>query len=364
MLRKKFAAAFGALLLATTVLAAPKTANAADPLTVSTSQKTVTVQKGQTFDVAFTYTTPAGSDVRALKAVLAFPDSKLEVTNFQKTDLKEAFDASTPATKKYQYAAGTDGSMAAVGTLTFTFKALGDCTVAADEISMDMTVAIDTAKNQYSGKAATNVTFDHADAAKTTDEKAATCVTDGYKKVICSTCQKELSNEVLKADGKHHWVSTGVIKAATCKEEGEEGFKCDRDPACTATKTEKIAKVAHKWTVTDETDKDGWKVTKEATETEKGEKERVCAVCQEVEKAEIPVVKKPTKDDGKKDNTKKDNTKTDNTKKNNTTAAGTKKTNSKSVKTGDNEQMALYIVMMVLAAVGGFVIYRKKETFR
>ena len=75
-------------------------------------------------------------------------------------------------------------------------------------------------------------------------------------------------------------------------------------------------------------------------------------------------MKKPTKDDGKKDNTKKDNTKTDNTKKNNTTVAGTKKTNSKSVKTGDNEQMALYIVMMVLAAVGGFVIYRKKETFR
>ena len=361
MLRKKFAAAFGALLLATTVLAAPKTANAADPLTVSTSQKTVTVQKGQTFDVAFTYTTPAGSDVRALKAVMAFPDSKLEVTNFQKTDLKEAFDASTPATKKYQYAAGVDGSMAATGTLTFTFKALGDCTVAADEISMDMTVAIDTAKNQYSGKAATTVTFDHADAAKTTDEKAATCVTDGYKKVICSTCNKELSNEVLKADGKHHWVSTGVIKEATCKEEGEEGFKCDRDPACTATKTEKIAKVAHKWTVTDETDKDGWKVTKEATETEKGEKERVCSVCQEVEKADIPVVKKPTTDDGKKDNTK-----TDNTKKNNTTAAGTKKTSSKGVKTGDNEQMALYIVMMALAAaaVGGFVIYRKKETFR
>ena len=84
-----------------------------------------------------------------------------------------------------------------------------------------------------------------------------------------------------------------------------------------------------------------WKVTKEATATEKGEKERVCSRCQFVEKAEIPAIGTTGATDPAKDT--KDNT-------------------DKSAETGDDSNAALYGLLALLAAGGAAgTLYRKRK---
>ena len=51
--------------------------------------------------------------------------------------------------------------MADTGSITLTFKALADCRVDADEISMSMELAINTASNRVKGSAASTVAFAH-----------------------------------------------------------------------------------------------------------------------------------------------------------------------------------------------------------
>lgn len=87
----------------------------------------------------------------------------------------------------------------------------------------------------------------------------------------------------------------------------------------------------------------GWKVTKEATETAKGEKEHTCTICGYTEKAEI--AKLPATDT------------TDTTKNNQNTGAAT------SPNTGDNSHMALWIALLFVSGAGviGTTVYGKKK---
>lgn len=90
-----------------------------------------------------------------------------------------------------------------------------------------------------------------------------------HKGLDCKVCGKDEA-------AKHDYVEdASKAKAATCAAEGEKTFKC----ACGKTKTEKIAKLEHKW--------GEWKVTKEATATAEGEKVRECSVCKTKETAKI-----------------------------------------------------------------------------
>ena len=84
-----------------------------------------------------------------------------------------------------------------------------------------------------------------------------------------------------------------------------------------------------------------WKVTKEATATEKGEKERVCARCQFVEKAEIPAIGTSGTTDPAKE---------------------TQDNADKSAETGDDSNAALYGILALLAAGGAAgMLYRRRK---
>ena len=149
----------------------------------------------------------------------------------------------------------------------------------------------------------------------------ATCTVDGLKTVKCSRCD-ETDETVLVAPG-HTFGEWTTVTAATCHSKGlaERSCACgeteqkelDIDPAnhdgetelrgaAAATCTgagytgdtyclgcgnvkipgETIAAAGHQW--------GEWTVTKEATETEKGEKTRECSVCHETQTEEIPTV--------------------------------------------------------------------------
>ena len=113
---------------------------------------------------------------------------------------------------------------------------------------------------------------------------------------------------------KHTWDSSEVTNPATHTTEGTKTYTCT---SCGKTKTESIPVIADhtfegdwksnadshwqhcdcgaKGTVTAHT-YDDWKVTKEATETEKGSKERSCSVCDYKETAKIDVLAPSTPD--------------------------------------------------------------------
>jgi len=81
----------------------------------------------------------------------------------------------------------------------------------------------------------------------------------------------------------HEKTTEKVTKEATCTEKGEKQQICDNCGA--VVKTEEIAALGH--------DFGEWKVTKEATTAEEGEQERVCSRCGEVEKEAIPILVPP-----------------------------------------------------------------------
>lgn len=109
----------------------------------------------------------------------------------------------------------------------------------------------------------------------------------------------------------HNWKeNTSKSKAATCTEDGYTYYECTED-GCTETKKETIKATGHKY--------GDWKVTKEATTTSEGEKQRECSVCKNVEKQTIAKLTSNT-------NTNKTNTNT-NTNKTNTNTNKTNTTN-------------------------------------
>ena len=90
--------------------------------------------------------------------------------------------------------------------------------------------------------------------------KEATCNEKGEKTYTCSICGDTKKEAI--AVKEHSWDKGKVTKEATCKEKGEKVYTCK---VCGDTKKEAIAAKEHEWVVSDDTDKDGWKVVTKAT---------------------------------------------------------------------------------------------------
>lgn len=81
----------------------------------------------------------------------------------------------------------------------------------------------------------------------------------------------------------HVWeLDTDKSTAATCTEEGKNVYKCVADGECDGSeKTETVAALGHSY--------GSWVVEKEATDTEAGQRYRVCTVCNDKQAEEIPI---------------------------------------------------------------------------
>lgn len=141
--------------------------------------------------------------------------------------------------------------------------------------------------------------------------KEATCTEKGEETATCSVCGEKDTKEIDKVP--HDYKETNRVEA-TCDTEGYIESKCS---VCGADTAKILPALGHKW--------GEWKVTVEATKTEKGEKVRVCEVCQETETKEIPA------------------------------------TGSVAPKTGDEANIALYAVMFVMAGAAVVALSTKKK---
>lgn len=108
---------------------------------------------------------------------------------------------------------------------------------------------------------------------------APTCIDDGYTEHICKCGYVYRDNET-KALGHTEEVIPAV--APTCAEKGKtEGKKCSTCGIILEEQSD-VAALGHTY--------GEWTITKEATETEKGLRERTCSVCNEKQEQEIPVI--------------------------------------------------------------------------
>ena len=149
--------------------------------------------------------------------------------------------------------------------------------------------------------------------------------------VEAASTQKVKANVCRDYYGKHE-LKEVPGKAANCLEDGVETYwmcdSCgsmysDKEQATMITEPVVIKATGHKF--------GEWKVIKEATASEKGEKQRTCQVCQFVEKAEIPAAGAPVND--------------------------------KSAATGDSSMPILYgiLALAALAGAGAVIVTRKKR---
>ncbi|MCR5478296.1 MAG: cell wall-binding repeat-containing protein, partial [Ruminococcus sp.] len=105
---------------------------------------------------------------------------------------------------------------------------------------------------------------------------APTCEAQGYTEHKCTRCGDIYKDNYKNALG--HSYTTTVVKP-TCTAQGYTLHKCTR---CTYSyKSDYTDMVEHSWSE--------WKVTKPATESTTGTKERTCSVCKKKETATIPV---------------------------------------------------------------------------
>ena len=110
----------------------------------------------------------------------------------------------------------------------------------------------------------------------TTKTVAPTCEAQGYTEHKCTRCGDSYKDNYKNALG--HSYTTTVVKP-TCTAKGYTLHKCTR---CTYSyKSDVTDMVEHSWSE--------WKVTKPATESTTGTKERTCSVCKKKETATIPV---------------------------------------------------------------------------
>ena len=91
------------------------------------------------------------------------------------------------------------------------------------------------------------------------------------------------------AQHEHNWVEdASQSKAATCTADGYKVYKCS---TCGETKRETVKATGHRY--------GAWEITKEATETEEGERKRICSICHGKEEGGIqtePIEKKKPTD--------------------------------------------------------------------
>ena len=172
--------------------------------------------------------------------------------------------------------------------------------------------------------------------------KESTCKEKGTRELRCTRDQALLKTEELPL-AEHSWDDGREAKPATCSAEGEKLYTCK---VCNETKTEKIARAAHSWTVSEETDQDGWKVITAATEEKEGSKERVCSVCSEKETAVIEkLAAKPTAAPTAKPTAKP-------TTAEKPSGGASAANNGKAVNTGDTTETVGYVVLILAAACG------------
>ena len=223
--------------------------------------------------------------------------------------------------------------------------------------------------------------------------KEPTTTETGSRERTCSICKytqtetlpvhtHDVHDEAWKYDETQHWqeCSCGeklnvanhaygewrVTKPATETEEGSKARDCT---VCDHVQTETIPMLEHEHGIHDETWKydktqhwqecscgeklnvanhtyGDWKVTKEATETEAGSRERGCAVCEYVQTEAIPATEtgEPT-DPAKPEQQGKPSGQTE------------------SPQTGDSSDMALWIGLMLASCGGvlGMLFYRRKK---
>ena len=113
------------------------------------------------------------------------------------------------------------------------------------------------------------------------DHQEATCTSDGWKEYTwCDVCGERFNFEAIPAKG-HRWNEFKVTKEATCTEDGSRERVCE---VCDQKEIQVIPALGHTWTA--------FKVTKAATCTEDGSQERTCTVCGEKEIQVIPAAHK------------------------------------------------------------------------
>ena len=300
---------------------AAETATASN-VTVSADEKTVTVNvlaKDAATNGLFT---------------VDYDAANLTLTNVAfNTQYSSYKDASGKVTLGYVDLNGvTAGST--VATLTFT---VNDPT-ALDKINVTVT---ETERNDQTVNNAETLAADLHTETETVNAKAATCTEDGYTgDVVCKACGKVITKgEVIPALG--HKIKLVGAKAATCTEDGYTG-----DEVCTVCgeivkKGEVIPALGHKIKLVG---------AKEPTCTEDGYTgDEVCTICGEiVKKGEVIKATGHQYKDGK------------------CTVCGAADPNYKpGVKTGDESNSALWIVMMASAALlaaAVVVLPRRKRT--
>ena len=300
---------------------AAETATASN-VTVSADEKTVTVNvlaKDAATNGLFT---------------VDYDAANLTLTNVAfNTQYSSYKDASGKVTLGYVDLNGvTAGST--VATLTFT---VNDPT-ALDKINVTVT---ETERNDQTVNNAETLAADLHTETETVNAKAATCTEDGYTgDVVCKACGKVITKgEVIPALG--HKIKLVGAKAATCTEDGYTG-----DEVCTVCgeivkKGEVIPALGHKIKLVG---------AKEPTCTEDGYTgDEVCTICGEiVKKGEVIKATGHQYKDGK------------------CTVCGAADPNYKpSVKTGDESNTALWVLVMASAALlaaAVVVLPRKKHS--
>ena len=124
----------------------------------------------------------------------------------------------------------------------------------------------------------------HVGGTEVKDAKKANCVDKGYTgNTYCKGCGVKLSEgqETAVDPNNHKEIEVINKKEANCKDSGYTGDKhCKACDVIVERGTVVAKNNNHKY--------GAWKVTKEATKTEEGLKERVCSVCDKVETAKIP----------------------------------------------------------------------------
>ena len=300
---------------------AAETATASN-VTVSADEKTVTVNvlaKDAATNGLFT---------------VDYDAANLTLTNVAfNTQYSSYKDASGKVTLGYVDLNGvTAGST--VATLTFT---VNDPT-ALDKINVTVT---ETERNDQTVNNAETLAADLHTETETVNAKAATCTEDGYTgDVVCKACGKVITKgEVIPATG--HDTEIVGAKAATCTEDGYTGDEVCKTCGVTVKKGEVIPALGHKIKLVG---------AKAATCTEDGYTgDEVCTVCGEiVKKGEVIKATGHQYKDGK------------------CTVCGAADPNYKpAVKTGDESNTALWVLVMASAAMlaaAVVVLPRKKHS--
>ena len=300
---------------------AAETATASN-VTVSADEKTVTVNvlaKDAATNGLFT---------------VDYDAANLTLTNVAfNTQYSSYKDASGKVTLGYVDLNGvTAGST--VATLTFT---VNDPT-ALDKINVTVT---ETERNDQTVNNAETLVADLHTETETVNAKAATCTEDGYTgDVVCKACGKVITKgEVIPATG--HDTEIVGAKEPTCTEDGYTGDEVCKTCGEIVKKGEVIPALGHKIKLVG---------AKEPTCTEDGYTgDEVCTVCGEiVKKGEVIKATGHQYKDGK------------------CTVCGAADPNYKpGVKTGDESNTALWVVMMASAALlaaAVVVLPRRKRT--